>query len=131
MRIGDLAARSGLTVKTLRFYETAGVLASPARTPSGYRNYDDRALDRLRFVKAAQASGLTLAEIKQVVSLRENDGPPCQHVIALLDAHAAELTARIHELTALLDDVNGLRDRAQTLDPRACDPASICHVIPT
>ncbi len=61
MRIGELAARSGLTAKTIRFYEQAGVLPEPARQPSGYRSYDDTALDRLRFVRAAQAAGLTLA----------------------------------------------------------------------
>lgn len=131
MRIGDLAGRSGLTVKTLRFYETVGVLSEAARTPSGYRDYDDSALARLRFVKAAQAAGLTLAEIKQVINVRDNDGPPCQHVTQLLDAHAADLDTRITELTALRDDITARRDRASTLDPNACDPAGICHIIPT
>ena len=53
MSIGDLASGAGLTVKTLRFYEQAGVLAVAARLPSGYRDYDGAALARLRFVKAA------------------------------------------------------------------------------
>ena len=130
MRIGDLAHRSGLTVKTLRFYEQVGVLPEAARLPSGYRNYDDSAVARLAFVKAAQTAGLTLAEIRQVIVVRDHDGPPCGHVTGLLDAHASDLDRRIAELTALRDDINRLRDRAGTLDPAACDPAGVCHVIP-
>ncbi len=131
MRIGDLANRAGLTVKTLRFYEQAGVLPAAARLPSGYRNFDDSALSRLRFVKGAQAAGLTLTEIRQVIALRDNDGPPCQHVIGLLDAHAADLDRRIAELTLLREDITHLQDRANMLDPAACDPTGVCHIIPT
>ncbi len=129
MRIGDLAGRTGLTVKTLRFYEQAGVLPEAARLPSGYRDYDDSALTRLQFVKAAQAAGLTLREIRQVIVVRDNDGSPCQHVADLLDAHAADLDQRIAELTALRADISRLRDRAGTLNPAACDPAGVCHII--
>ncbi len=131
MRIGDLANRATLTVKTLRFYEQAGVLPAAARLPSGYRDYNDTALARLRFVKAAQTAGLTLAEIRQVIAVRDNDGPPCQHVIGLLNAHAADLEQRIAQLTMLRDDITHLQDRASTLDPATCDPAAVCHIIPT
>jgi MerR family transcriptional regulator, copper efflux regulator len=131
MRIGELAARAGLTVKALRFYESAGVLPAPARQPSGYRDYDDDALARLRFIKAAQAAGLTLAEIRRIVAVREASGPPCRHVTALLDAHAADLDRRIAELTALREEVHRLRDRADRLGPADCDSTAVCHVIPT
>ena len=129
MRIGDLANRTGLTVKTLRFYEQAGVLPAAARLPSGYRDYNDSAQARLRFVKAAQAAGLTLAEVRQVIAVRDDDGPPCEHVTGLLDAHAADLDQRIAELISLRADITHLRDRARTLDPAACDPATVCHII--
>ncbi|GAC1607786.1 MAG: Cd(II)/Pb(II)-responsive transcriptional regulator [Mycobacteriales bacterium] len=130
MRIGDLAARAGVTTKALRFYEQAGVLPGPARTPSGYRDYDDTALARLRFVKAAQAAGLSLAEIVQVVAVREAQGPPCGHVTALLDGHAADLDTRIAELTAARAEVERLRERAAGLDPADCAADGVCHVIP-
>jgi MerR family copper efflux transcriptional regulator len=131
MRIGDLASRSGLTVKTLRFYEQAGVLPAAARLPSGYRDYDDTALPRLAFVKAAQGAGLTLAEISRVITVRDDDGPPCEHVTSLLDAHATDLDRRIAELTFLRAVITRLRDRAATLDPSTCDPSGVCHIIPT
>jgi MerR family copper efflux transcriptional regulator len=131
VRIGELAQRAGTTAKTLRFYEQAGLLPEPERTPSGYRDYDEGVLDRLAFVKAAQAAGLTLAEIREVIAVRDNTGPPCEHVVALLDAHAAALDARIAELTALRDDVRRLRARARHLDPAACGADGVCHVIAT
>lgn len=130
VKIGELAERAGTTTKTLRFYEHAGVLPEPQRTPAGYRDYDDGVLDRLRFVKAAQAAGLTLAEIRDVIVARENTGPPCEHVTALLDAHAADLDLRVADLTALRDEVARLRQRARGLDPAACTADGVCHVIP-
>lgn len=125
-----MARQAGLSTKALRFYEQAGVLPEPARTGSGYRDYDLTALDRLRFVKAAQAAGLTLAEIVQVVAVRDAHGPPCQHVVALLDRHAADLDARITDLQTARAEVRRLRERAEELDPADCAAAGVCHVIP-
>ncbi len=131
MRIGELAGRVGLTTKTLRFYEQAGVLPGPTRTASGYRDYDQAALARLRFVRAAQAAGLTLAEIRTVIAVRDDQGPPCGHVTALLDRHAAALDERIAELEVTRAEVGRLLGRATTLDPAACRRDSVCHVIPS
>ncbi|MEO6206081.1 MAG: heavy metal-responsive transcriptional regulator [Mycobacteriales bacterium] len=130
MRIGELAQQAGVTAKTLRFYEQAGVLPEPARTPSGYREYERTTLARLRFIKGAQAAGLTLAEIVQVVTVRDAQGPPCAHVIALLDQHSVDLDLRIAELVSTRDDVQRMRERATGLDPADCGPDGICHVIP-
>ena len=131
MQIGELAQQAGVTTKALRFYEQAGVLPAPARNPSGYRDYDQTALARLCFIKGAQAAGLTLAEIVQIVAVREAQGPPCAHVVALLDRHAVDLDRRINELVSARDDVERLRERATELDPADCTAAGICHVIPT
>jgi len=70
VQIGEVAQRSGLSVKTLRYYEDIGVLASPPRTPGGYRDYEDTVVGRLQFVRAAQAVGLTLGEIREVIAFR-------------------------------------------------------------
>lgn len=131
MRIGELARRAGTTTKTLRFYEQAGLLPAPDRTPSGYRDYDPAVLGLLAFIRAAQAAGLTLAEVREVVAVREAHGPPCEHVTGLLDAHAADLDRRIRDLTSLRDEVRRLRARARGLDPAACGDAAVCHVIPS
>lgn len=131
MRIGQLADQASTTAKTIRFYERTGLLPEPQRTSAGYRVYDQEAIGRLRFIRAAQAAGLTLAEIAEVIAAREHTGPPCSHVTALLDEHAADLDRRLTELTALRDEVQRLRDRATTLDPAACGHELVCHVIPS
>jgi MerR family transcriptional regulator, copper efflux regulator len=129
VQIGELASRSGVPVKTIRYYEEIGVLAEPARTLSGYRNYDDAAVDHLAFVRAAQAVGLTLGEIRQVVALRERGETPCSHVVGLLERRAAEIGQRILELQQLRGELRRLADRAAGLDPADCDPQRVCHVI--
>ena len=72
MRIGQLAARTAIPVRTIRFYEHAGLLPAPHRTPGGYRAYDEDAVTRLRFVRSAQALGLSLAEIADVLRVRDH-----------------------------------------------------------
>jgi MerR family transcriptional regulator, copper efflux regulator len=129
VRIGELADRSGVAVKTIRYYEAIGVLDPPERTPSGYRNYDDPAIDRLAFIRAGQAVGLTLGEIRQVVGLRERGQAPCTHVVALLERRADEIGQRIAELQHLQGDLRRLAAEAQGLDPADCDPQRVCHVI--
>ncbi|MGH9191666.1 MAG: heavy metal-responsive transcriptional regulator [Acidimicrobiales bacterium] len=129
MRIGELADRSGVPVKTIRYYEDIGVLDSPERTSSGYRDYEAPAIDRLAFIRAAQAVGLTLGEIRQVVALRERGETPCTHVVALLEHRADEVGKRIAELQRVQGDLRRLAARAQRLDPTDCDPQRVCHVI--
>ncbi|WAL49881.1 MerR family transcriptional regulator [Rhodococcus pyridinivorans] len=130
MRIGELAAAADVTTKAIRFYEDTGVLPAPSRQASGYREYDRGAIDRLAFVKAAQVAGLTLAQIRDIISIRNSDGAPCQHVAELLRQHADELEQRIEGLTTLLAQVRQLGQRATTLDPAQCQPAQVCQVIP-
>ena len=129
VRIGELATRSRVPVKTIRYYEEIGVLADADRTPSGYRDYDEGAIDRLAFVRAAQAVGLTLGEIRQVMALRERGETPCTHVVGLLERRATEIDRRIAEMERLRGELRRLADRAQGLDPAHCDPARVCHVI--
>lgn len=76
MRTGELAERAGISAEAIRYYERVGVLTPPARTASGYRDYDEVALDRLSFVRAAQAVGLTLGQIREVVAFRDWGGAP-------------------------------------------------------
>ena len=59
VRIGELGREAGVSAKTIRYYESVGLLDEPARTESGYRDYDDDAVERLRFVRDAQATGVS------------------------------------------------------------------------
>lgn len=129
VQIGELARRSGLSVKTLRYYEQIGVLAPPARTAGGYRDYTDDTVGRLQFVRAAQAVGLTLGEIREIIAFRERGEVPCGHVLDVILHHAAEVDGRIAELQRLGADLDRLARRARTLDPADCPESAVCHVL--
>lgn len=129
VRIGQVAAEAGVTTKALRYYERVGLLSEPARAASGYRDYSDAVLDRLRFIRAAQAVGLTLGEIKGVVSFAEQGSPPCSHVLELVEGRAADLDRRISELATLRDELRRLAKRGRSLSPDACSPDLVCHIL--
>jgi MerR family transcriptional regulator, copper efflux regulator len=130
MRIGELARASGLAPSAVRYYEHTGLLPAPPRTASGYRSYADDALDRLAFIRSAQAVGLTLAEVRQVLGVRDAGEAPCGVVSELIERRHADVQARIAELKGLERELAQLRERASRLEPRDCDPSSVCHIIP-
>ena len=85
MRIGELSSRSGISSTALRYYEKAGLLPRARRTQTGYRTFDRDVLPRLAFIRAAQAIGLSVAEIREVIAIRDGGSPPCAHVLELLE----------------------------------------------
>jgi len=121
MRIGELAALSGVTTKTIRFWEAEGLLPDPARTPSGYRHYDADALERLSFIRLAQTAGLTLAEIRQVLAISDTGRPACGHVTDLIHQHLTEVDQRIRELQETRSLLDRLAKRAANQNPADCN----------
>ena len=121
MRIGELAVQSGVTAKTIRFWEAEGLLANPVRTPSGYRDYDLVALDRLSFIRHAQTAGLTLAEIRQILTISDTGEPPCGHVTDLIHQHLTHVDHRIRELNETRSLLDRLAKRAADQNPADCD----------
>ncbi|MFN8629258.1 MAG: heavy metal-responsive transcriptional regulator [Chloroflexota bacterium] len=130
MRIGELSRHSGVPSTTLRYYEQAGLLAPPRRTASGYRAYDEKTLNRLSFIRAAQSVGLTLAEIRDVIAIRDGGRTPCRHVQEIVDRRRTEVRARIAELRELEADLARVSRAAAALDPADCDPSGVCSAIP-
>ena len=131
MRIGELARRSGVASTALRYYEKAGLLPESQRSSSGYRAYHSDAVPRLAFIRAAQAVGLTLAEIREVIGIRDAGAAPCAHVLQLIERHRAEVRSRIRELQRLERDLDRLASQGAGVDPSQCDPAGVCKVIPS
>ncbi|MGH3681153.1 MAG: heavy metal-responsive transcriptional regulator [Natronosporangium sp.] len=127
MRIGQLADRVGVKPATVRYYETIGLLPTPARTAAGYRDYDQAAVVRLGFVRAAQGIGLSLGEVQEVLALRERGQTPCRHVQTLIEQRAAELADQIAELETMRRELLELADQARRLPPR--EDAAFCHII--
>jgi DNA-binding transcriptional MerR regulator len=126
VRIGELADAVSVPTKTIRYYEAIGLLPPPPRHSNGYRAFDPSAGDRLRFVKAAQAVGFTLAEIKEILSLRDAGEEPCAHVLDLVDRRARDITEQIEALERVRADLERLAARARAAS-RPDRP--YCHLI--
>ncbi len=96
--IGQVARESGIGIETVRFYEREGLLEAPVRRSSGYRQFDENAIHRLRFIKQAQRLGFTLREIKELLSLKLD--PDCSRakVRERAVAKVEDIDARIKEL---------------------------------
>ncbi|HEU0256278.1 MAG TPA: heavy metal-responsive transcriptional regulator [Microbacteriaceae bacterium] len=129
MRIGELADAGGTTTATLRFYEEQGLLPSPGRTPGGYRDYAPDAVTRVDFIHRGQAAGLTLAQIGQILDIRDQGLAPCRHVRDLLDTRLAEIDAQLARLAGLRETIAALRDGADHLEPGTCSPDRVCRYL--
>lgn len=92
LTIGKAAALAGVGTKAIRFYESVGVIPAPARAENGYRLYAAEVVDFLRFVRQAQGLGLTLGEIREIVTIRQGGRPPCRHVHRLLEEKDRKLS---------------------------------------
>ena len=101
LTIGQVAKQAGLGTKAIRFCESKGLLSPASRGENRYRLYGSDAVDVLRFVKQAQTLGLTLAEIREIIGIRQGGRPPCRHVHALLHQKADELDRKLQDLIAL------------------------------
>jgi Hg(II)-responsive transcriptional regulator len=101
MKIGEVAAAAGVHVETLRYYERRGLLAEPKRTRAGYREYPGEAVARLRFIKRAQELGFTLAEIEELLALREARAGSCAEVRAAAGAKIEGIDRKLRALAAM------------------------------
>lgn len=126
MRIGELAERVGVNPKTVRYYEGIGLLPDPARRPSGYREYADDDVERLRFIRTAQRLGLSLSEISEILGFRERAERPCDYVLGVLDRQVADLDRRMAEMAQVRDELISLKAKADDL-PR--EEGCYCAVI--
>jgi len=131
MKIGELAAASGATPKTIRFYEQAGLMPEPARKPSGYRDYGPEFVDRLHFIRRAQAAGLSLREVRQVLAIYDRGDAPCGHVRHVLGERLDHVRAQIAELVTLETHLETLLDHAQQGEPTDHDNAAVCWILET
>ena len=118
--IGDVQVRTGLSARTLRYYEEVGLLPGVRRRAGGRRVYGPDEIERLRFIQRLKALGLSLAEIKELNAVYAIGGSTramLGRLSELLDRHHAEIEGRIAELTGLRDEIAGYRRHiAQRVD---------------
>ncbi len=129
MKIGELAKATGLTTKTIRYYELHRLLDDPERTESGYRMYGEADVERLEFVKKAKRLGLSLEEIREILILHEESQAPCVHVLALLDRKLEHVEDIIRELEEFRRELMRLRVESQVRLEQLPEEARICGII--
>jgi DNA-binding transcriptional MerR regulator len=126
MLIGAVAAKLGVNPRTLRYYEQLRMLSPAARTVSGYRVYDEAAVQRLAFIAKAKSLGLTLKEIRQILAVRDSGRLPCALVQRLLQEHITRIDRQIAQLQALKTNLTTLLDGWRPEKQRNTVPCTIC-----
>jgi DNA-binding transcriptional MerR regulator len=129
MLISELAEHTNTTSKTIRYWEEIGVMPSPKKNSSGYREYDESFVESVKFIQTCQSLGFSLGEIKEIVSYKDKDEKPCLYVVNLLKQHFEEIDQRISELKRVRLKLKDLTEKAATLRIEECDPSVGCHII--
>ena len=126
LKIGEVSKRSGIGIEALRFYEKSGLLDKPSRTFSGYRVYGPEILERLAFIKQAQALGFSLDEIKRIVDDARTGQSPCDEVREIVSRRLEELDERMREMRRYRKELAGTLEEWNKVG-RA--PGHICGLI--
>jgi DNA-binding transcriptional MerR regulator len=108
LTVGQLAARTGVRTDTVRYYEREGLLPVPQRTDGEHRRYGAADVDRLLFIRGAQRLGLRLAEIRELLAVRDTGTCACQPADRLLRRHVTEIGTEIERLAALRAELLGM-----------------------
>ncbi len=124
MTIGSFAARAGVGIETIRFYERQGLLPEPRRTAAGYRQYDVSELDRVRFIRTGQALGFTLAEIRELLALHVDSETDCADVRRRVDVKIEAVEHKLRDLRRMKAALATLRR-----DCSGRGPANECSIL--
>ncbi len=111
MQIGRVAEHSGVPAKTIRYYEEIGLISKPERTPSGYREYDDRDVEVLRFVSRARGLGFSIKGVKNLLTLYNDRGRASADVKNIALEHVDEIERKMAELDSIRRTLLHLADK--------------------
>ena len=124
LKIGEVAERGGVNLQTIRYYEREKLLPEPPRLASGYRVYPDQTVRRVRFIKRAQEIGFTLAEIRELRTIRIDAGRDSAEVRALANAKITNIEEKIQTLHRMKEGLGRITERCS-----GCGPASECPIL--
>jgi DNA-binding transcriptional MerR regulator len=115
MVIRELAQRAGISTKTIRYYESIGLLPVPKRAANNYRQYTPAYVERLRFIASARALGFSLNDISELLAARDKGIAPCQRVLDGIARRLTEIDRRIGDLLQLRDLLKQLQSEGSIL----------------
>lgn len=130
MKISNLASVTDVSAKTIRYYESIDLLPSPKRRENRYREYGDADVDRIRLVAGARRLDFSLAEIREILDLRDRGEAPCLALLDALEQKQTQIHQRIAEMQALEDQLIELRALGMTyptddIEGKEC----VCHLV--
>lgn len=131
MQIRELARTTGVAAKTIRYYETIGLLPRPARGKNNYREYTTEAVWRLRFVASARSLGFGTADIGEFLKARASQKLPCHHVMNSLDQRIAQVDRHIADLMELRASLENIRQNSKALPRARRDDECVCDLFVT
>ncbi len=125
--IGQVTALSGVPVRTIRYYESLGIIQSSGRTEGGFRQFSSDVLKRLSFIKRAQSLGLSLQEISEILQVYDGGKPACDEIQHKLQDKISEIDYQIEELLTLRGELQELLSEWQSVSTKPED--RICPII--
>jgi DNA-binding transcriptional MerR regulator len=130
MQIRQLAALAKVSPKTIRYYESIGVLPEPPRGTNGYREYEASDVERLKLVLGARRLEFSLGDVTEIIAMRDRREAPCRVVLDKLSQKADEIAQRIAELQRLEQELHHLYELGQTFPTDDVDGKScVCHLV--
>lgn len=124
--ISQLAHAADVPTTTLRYYERVGLIEPEDRSAGNYRLYTDESLRKLKFIRAAQAIGFTLDDVKSLLSAQEGEVPSCRDVQELIEERLADIEAKLKDLRHVRKVLKASLEKCRTTVQTGC-----CHVIET
>lgn len=127
--IGKVAALGEVSVQAVRYYERLGLLPAAQRTESGYRVYSPQTVERLRFIRQAQAAGFRLDEIREILRLKFAGQSPCDCVRGLLKEKLDQVEREMAELARFRRELRQTLEKSQKLPRLPHDASAICPIL--
>jgi DNA-binding transcriptional MerR regulator len=125
--IGQVTSLSGIPIRTIRYYESLGLLKSSGRTEGGFRQFSSDVLTRLAFIKRAQNLGLSLDEIRAILQVYDQGQPPCGEIKEKLEDKLLQIDHQIDQLVTLRSEIEGLLSGWKNM--RSQQEDTICPII--
>ena len=127
LKIGELQAASGVTIKTIRYYEELGLIYSQRRTDGGFRLFSRQVIPRLSFIRRAQRLGFSLQEIHHILDIHDRGQLPCADVRDSVETKIEDIEQQIHQLRTLQAELRSLIEA--TADSSKRQQGIICPIL--